>query len=144
MLRADRLADLEELDRDECLRLLATEPVGRVAVARPDGSVLVVPVNFAVDGDTIVFRTGIGTKLALLRGRRAAFEVDHVDAAHRTGWSVLVQGTAYEATHWEVDHVHVHPWVRGKRPQHVRIVAEEVSGRRLVWHEPAGCLTDFL
>src|SRR6266508_4316639 len=50
-------AELDELDRDECFRLLASVPVGRIAVCGPGQAPLVVPVNFALDGDVIVFRT---------------------------------------------------------------------------------------
>ena len=46
----------------ECWELLATQPVGRVAVIVGHYPV-VFPVNYAVDDKTIVYRTGAGTKL---------------------------------------------------------------------------------
>jgi nitroimidazol reductase NimA-like FMN-containing flavoprotein (pyridoxamine 5'-phosphate oxidase superfamily) len=56
------LVRLETLDRDECLRLLATVPVGRIGLsigALP----AILPVNFAMVGSSIVIRTVVGSKL---------------------------------------------------------------------------------
>lgn len=45
---------------------------------------------------TIVFRTTATTILAeLTHGARVAFEVDSMDLAGHTGWSVLVRGQAH-------------------------------------------------
>jgi len=89
---------LEVLSRSECLRLLATTPVGRVALsigALP----VVLPVNFALDGESVVFRTGPGSKLeAATRQAVVAFQADHVDLADETGWSVLLTGVARPST----------------------------------------------
>ena len=78
MKMIDNRSGFEVLDRRECLRLLAGEDVGRVGVVEA-GSPLVLPVNFGMDGDIIVFRTGPGTKLSEARGHPACFEVDHFD-----------------------------------------------------------------
>ena len=53
---------LEELAHDECLKLLATMSIGRVAIVIDDRGPLVVPVNYALDGEIVVFRTGAGSK----------------------------------------------------------------------------------
>src|SRR5437763_13797599 len=86
-----------EIDRDECLQLLRSQPVGRVAMTTPDDSPLVVPVNYVVDGEFVVFRSDPGTKLRLLAARPVSFQVDFIDWFHRSGWSVLGRGRAYEA-----------------------------------------------
>lgn len=39
----------------------------------------VLPVNYHVDGGTIVYRTSSGSATALAAGSEVAFEVDHVD-----------------------------------------------------------------
>jgi len=52
------LAGLEVLSDDDCRRLLATGGVGRVAV--PGEPPIVRPVNFALDDNRIVVRTGAG------------------------------------------------------------------------------------
>lgn len=124
-------ATLVVLDRAECLDLLRGQPVGRIAVIDGD-SPLVVPVNYTLDGDCVVFRSEGGTKLdALARHEKVSFEVDAIDWYHRTGWSVLVRGTAYEATHWEVDHLLLEPWTEGDKRHWVRIPITEITGRRL-------------
>ena len=124
-----------ELTEAECFELLDSQPVGRLAVARPDGPPMVVPVNYRRDGRAILFRTGPGLKVLLLRqSGSVSFQVDAIDWFHRTGWSVLVHGTAYEATHWETDHLDLESWTAGDKPTWVRIVTTVVTGRRI---EPA-------
>jgi uncharacterized protein len=54
---------LEELSRAECLRLLATVPIGRLSYTR-QALPAVEPVNFALDDGAIVIRTDTGGKLA--------------------------------------------------------------------------------
>lgn len=127
---ADR--SLEELTPAECFSLLARQSVGRVAVVTADDDApLVVPVNYAMDGEAVVFRSGHGTKLAQLRHHRVSFEIDDIDPFHRAGWSVLVRGHAHEATEWEVAHVDVHPWAPGDKTRWVRIEPDTVTGRRI-------------
>jgi nitroimidazol reductase NimA-like FMN-containing flavoprotein (pyridoxamine 5'-phosphate oxidase superfamily) len=121
-----------EIDRDECVRLLASQQVGRVAVTVPDAAPFVVPVNFVLDGEAVVFRSDSGTKLAWLRSGPVSFEVDQINPIRREGWSVLVQGVAYEATHWETDHIRVEPWGGGEKRHYVRIVPRSITGRRIV------------
>jgi nitroimidazol reductase NimA-like FMN-containing flavoprotein (pyridoxamine 5'-phosphate oxidase superfamily) len=87
-----------ELGHDECLRLLANALIGRVVfteAALPAAH----PVTYLLDGDEVVFRTAGGGKLAAATLHRVvAFQVDEVDPAGRTGWSVLGVGEAYEVT----------------------------------------------
>jgi len=123
----------EVLGRDECLRLLATMPIGRLAVAEKDLAPLVVPVNYVLDGDVIVFRTDPGDKLRLLRQHPVSFEVDEFDLYRRTGWSVLVQGAAAddELAPWELDALGLTPWAPGDKHLWVRLYSREISGRRI-------------
>jgi nitroimidazol reductase NimA-like FMN-containing flavoprotein (pyridoxamine 5'-phosphate oxidase superfamily) len=122
---------LVELDQNECYTLMSTQAIGRLAVAAPGEAPLVVPVNFVLDGEVIVFRSDVGTKIRLLRQGPVAFEVDFIDWHHRTGWSVLARGVAYEATAREVEHLNLEPWVTGEKRDWIRIVVSEVTGRRL-------------
>ncbi|GAA0937965.1 pyridoxamine 5'-phosphate oxidase family protein [Pseudonocardia zijingensis] len=88
--------ELAELAEAECLGLLAGKSIGRVVftdAALPAAQ----PVSYLLDGTEVVFRTGGGAKLATAtRGAVVAFEVDEIDTATRTGWSVLGVGEAYE------------------------------------------------
>ena len=89
---------LEVLERDECLRLLVSAKLGRLGVT--DGALpTILPVNFRVRDGQIVFRTGIGTKLAAATENAVvAFEVDDMDPMDHHGWSVVVTGIAREIT----------------------------------------------
>lgn len=126
---------LEVLTRTECLRLLSSRHVGRVGVSI-EALPVVLPVNYAVmDGD-IVVRSGPGTKLdAALAGAVVAFEVDLVDEASETGWSVLVQGVATviaePAVLAQAQSLSLRPWAGGPKDHFVRISSEHMSGRRL-------------
>lgn len=129
---------LEVLDRRECMRLLGTQAIGRVAIT--SGALpAVLPVNFRLVHDKIVFRTGHGTKLAAAtRNAVVAFEVDHVDRVWHDGWSVVVTGVARQVTDpdelAEMADALIPRWVAGES-ETVVISADIVSGRRIV---PAG------
>jgi hypothetical protein len=122
--------ELEELSRVECLALLSGQSVGRLAVVADDGLPFVVPVNYELLGDTIVFRTNAGTKLEALHRHPVAFQIDSIDPAHRAGWSVLVQGVAHEAAPHELTSVTVEPWI-GPKQHLIQVVPRHISGRRI-------------
>ena len=124
-------SDLEQLSRQECLALLAERGVGRLAVAAPGAAPYVMPVNYLLDGEVVVFRSGVGAKLRTLRGTPVSFQLDDIDPTHRTGWSVLVRGRAYEATHWEIDHLDLTAWAPGEKSHWVRVVPDNITGRRI-------------
>ena len=126
----------EELTRDECIELLGTQTVGRVAVVVDDGSPLVVPGNYAVDGDVAVFRTGPGSKLAGLRTQPVSFEVDDFDGYRRTGWSVLVRGVCYEVNERDAG-TSPDSWAPGEKSHWVRVAPMEITGRRITWSGPS-------
>ena len=133
---------LQPLSIEDCWELLATVPVGRVAVAVEGEAPLVVPVNHRVDGQFIVFRTGPGTKLDAARRRPISFQADAFDQHLQQGWSVLVRGVAtVERAAGEGPE----PWAGARsRPTLVRIWPEHVTGRvvvpgELAW-EPTGYL----
>ena len=128
---ADRDGTLEEIEPEECWLLLSQHDVGRFAVALPDAPPLVVPVNYVLDGEAVVFRSDKGEKVDSLHGQQVSFEVDEIDPFHRAGWSVLVKGVAYEATHWEVDRLTLEPWPSGEKKRWVRIVPASITGRRI-------------
>jgi nitroimidazol reductase NimA-like FMN-containing flavoprotein (pyridoxamine 5'-phosphate oxidase superfamily) len=82
------------LNHDECLRRMAMTSIGRVAVTSK-ALPAVVPVNFVLSGNTIVFRTEPDGMLArACDGTVVAFEIDDLADDGQTGWSVLVVGVA--------------------------------------------------
>jgi hypothetical protein len=89
---------LIELTVDECQALLGSSRIGRLGLLDADGP-LIVPVNYCMDGRSVVFRTDTDTKLdAASNGASVAFEVDGIDSAERTGWSILIRGSAATVT----------------------------------------------
>jgi nitroimidazol reductase NimA-like FMN-containing flavoprotein (pyridoxamine 5'-phosphate oxidase superfamily) len=126
---------LEILDREQCLALLAGETIGRVGLTT--GALpTVLPVNFCLDGDRVLIRTGEGTKLdAALRGAVVAFEVDDFDPFDHSGWSVVVTGVADEVTEPErlrrAEHLPLPRWAPVGNGHVVAIATEMISGRRL-------------
>ena len=126
---------LEVLPLAQCLTLLRSRPVGRLAYVDA-GSPTVVPVNHLVDGATIVVRTEAGGKLdAALFGAAVAFQLDDHDAVRGTGWSVLVRGRAEildDAERTGRFASELESWALGDADATwIRIVPDEITGRRL-------------
>jgi uncharacterized protein len=127
---------LELLEEIECRRLLTSSRLGRVAVnvaALP----AIFPVNFVVDGDYIVFRTGTGTKLEAATSHAVvAFQCDQVDPVEHRGWSVMAIGKSELVTDptelHRLSHLPLTSWAGGERTSIVRVRMELVSGRRIV------------
>lgn len=136
---SDELVDVCDLARDACLELLEASALGRLAVVLPNGQPVIRPVNYMFDhvSQSIVFRTGSGSKFfALIRAQRAAFEVDGIDPAERTAWSVIVQGVTEEITdRAEIERLSSGPlvnWMPGAKPYWFRVRAFTMTGRRVL------------
>lgn len=124
---------VKELEATECVRLLGQRGVGRAAVGTPDGPHLV-PVNYALLDDTIVIRTSPYSLLGTYaRTSRLAFEVDQLDEANHSGWSVVVQGRCVLETDPKtlarLRHLLPESWASGTRTLYLRLPLEEISGR---------------
>ena len=134
MAEFDGRTGLDVLDRDECLALLGQCSLGRLAVVIDDLP-LIFPVNFALDGDAIVFRNDPGSKVDGARNRPVAFECDWTDALSQTGWSVLVTGDAVpvrdSAERDRLGHLPLGPWCPGPKAIWLRIQPKTLSGRRI-------------
>lgn len=126
---------LEVLGREECLHLLTKMPVGRIGVtihALP----VILPVNFALDGERVIVRSAAGSKLtAAMTGAVVALEVDDFDTMDHSGWSVLVQGRSRVMEDPdEIDRALLLPlraWASDKPDRFITIDLELVSGRRV-------------
>jgi nitroimidazol reductase NimA-like FMN-containing flavoprotein (pyridoxamine 5'-phosphate oxidase superfamily) len=133
MRSVSRHSGIEVIDADECLRLLAGEEIGRVAVVI-GATPMILPVNYSLDGDAIVFRTMPGSRLDVGQGH-AAFEVDQFDNAHKAGWSVLVTGHLEEVSWYQtkemrrVRELAVTPWAGGDRNLWLRLRPSFITGR---------------
>jgi uncharacterized protein len=123
------------LDESACWDLLPQARVGRLAWTDPDGRIMVVPVNFGLDGHTVVVRTGDTALLDAARaGSRCAFQAEDLEPGLRSGWTVLVDGQLTEsddaATTERLGRL-VEPWLRELRPHVLLVTATQATGRAL-------------
>ncbi|MFE0514339.1 pyridoxamine 5'-phosphate oxidase family protein [Streptomyces sp. NPDC058964] len=125
-----------ELDRQECVRLLAEVPVGRIVYTR-QALPAVLPVNFCLDhDDAVVLRTSaVSDLVSAIDGAVVAFEADEVHTDTRSGWSVVVTGTAAlvtdSAEHERLLRTGPASWAPSPHEVFVRIEPELVTGRQL-------------
>lgn len=133
----DQRSRLIELDRQTCLDLLATRDIGRVAFTIDgDAAPTVLPVNYTLVNDTIVFRSTLAGSIMRYARGYAAFQVDRLDEERREGWSVLCSGRC----RWVRDAGELErlpqgrlplPWAEGPRDQVLKLTPARLSGRRL-------------
>ena len=132
----DARTGIDHLDRDDCLRLLAQDEIGRLAVN--DGHApRIFPVNYRLDGEAIVFRTAPGTKLECGPRSLACFEIDEFFPEQRAGWSVVVVGRLDEVTQYDARTLaravglEVDPWAAGEKSHWMRLVPTQITGRQV-------------
>jgi hypothetical protein len=139
-MSAEASSEVQVLEHHECWDMLRTVSVGRLAILA-DGRPDIFPINYTVDGGTLVFRTGEGTKLAgSSKGAAVALEADGVDPDTGLAWSVVVKGTADVVTRTEevleTTQLYLFPWQAGKKDAFVRITPDSITGRRFKVTEP--------
>lgn len=127
-----------EMSLAECLQGLHSQDVGRVALSTPSGP-RIVPVNYGLVDESIVFRTSAYSELAQgAIGAELAFEVDELDYTRHTGWSVVAYGVGASVEPDELKRVRrlsdPEPWAAGHRNFYVRIDWRDLTGRRIGTH----------
>lgn len=121
---------MTELTTERCWELLRGDEFGRLAFRMAD-EVHIVPINYAVDEDTILFRTAGGNKLlGITMHPQIAFEIDSFgeDEAH----SVTVRGTARrleEDEEHRAEQLPLRLWVNTLKYNVVEITPIEITGR---------------
>jgi nitroimidazol reductase NimA-like FMN-containing flavoprotein (pyridoxamine 5'-phosphate oxidase superfamily) len=125
---------LRVLTYDECVSLLQRHRFGRLALGI-QGWPAILPVNYLYDGTSVIIRTAPGAKLDEAPMTAVAFEIDDADRFGHWGWSVLIQGPAFDIT-TSADELSEHlrdlpvrPWVPGARDHWLKIAAVRISGR---------------
>ncbi len=118
------------LSQDECWELLRAAEFGRLAYRLSD-EVHLVPVNYAVDGDVILFRTAEGNKLlGIVMHPEVVFEIDDFD--QEEAHSVILRGIARHLGEHEehrADALPLRPWVDSLKYDVVEIRPTDISGR---------------
>lgn len=135
---------IEVLSDAVCWERLRRTSIGRLGVHH-EGQPAIYPINYLVDGSSIVFRTRPDSKIYRPpRLERVAFEIDGFEATKGDAWSILVKGfgrfidSVPEIE--QADTLSLHPWVDADRSAWVRITPVEVTGRR--FHIVDGTITD--
>jgi len=124
----------EALGREQCLDLLESNHLGRVAWQAADLP-QILPVTYATHQGSVYFRTtpdGILSELA--QPTRVALEVDELDQQTRSGWSIVLHGRTSAVSEpdaladlWAADSLV--PWAGGNRTLFICIRPDRVSGR---------------
>lgn len=128
---------VHEMHPEECWEFLRAHEFGRLAFHLVN-EVHIAPINYAVDGETLLFRTAEGSKLlGIEMNADVAFEVDEYDEQQAA--SVILRG---RARHLEEDEEHraenvpLRPWVDTHKYNVVEIAPTEMSGRRFELTKP--------
>jgi len=135
----DSPTNLEILSEQECLFLLDSRDLGRVALL-VQGQIEIFPVNYAMDGAIVAFRTAPGTKLSWAPKTAVSFEVDDWDPVAEAGWSVVVKGLVREVTDEmgpyaeSIRSLPVRTRAPGPHSHWLAIYASSITGRRFRLH----------
>jgi nitroimidazol reductase NimA-like FMN-containing flavoprotein (pyridoxamine 5'-phosphate oxidase superfamily) len=130
-------ASLEPLSREDCMDLLRSHHVGRVAVV-VHGFPVVLPVNYRVaehsGGTWVALRTRPGGVIDRAP-QPVALEIDGVDEVSEQGWSVLVRGSLLHVDSTAAEfsaRFDPEPWLTEDRTAWLVIEPFDVTGRRLL------------
>lgn len=136
---AETSAERGILSEEDCWELLRNHEFGRLAYVT-DGLPVIVPINYVVDGDQLVFRTANGAKLqSILANSHVAFEVDKVDDTTETGCSVVVRGEAVRLPADEeirLEQVGLRAWLGSEKPILVAVRPTLITGRHYHLRRP--------
>ncbi len=127
---------IELIDRDDCLKLLRARGVGRLGIVVA-GQPLILPVNYSVLDETILFGSAPGSKLTAGPRSPACFQIDDFDESSCSGWSVMVMGRLEEVDELDSAHlrrtgtVGLRSWAPGERDHWMRLFPRQITGRRV-------------
>lgn len=124
-------APVSTMSDADCWDHLAHHELGRL-VTNVAGVLDVFPVNYVVDGESVVFRTAEGSKLLELTvNDEVLFEVD--DYTDESAWSVVLRGRARRLESLDeieaAEALPLKPWIPTRKYNFVRITADDLSGR---------------
>ena len=131
---ATRHRTSNDMSTARCQELLAQHSTGRIAWTAADGPQLY-PISYARHENLIIFRTSpFGVLSELVQPTAVVFEIDELDQTRRTGWSILVRGSATGIASpaqlnrlWTIDGAL--PWASGARSLFIGITPHKITGR---------------
>jgi nitroimidazol reductase NimA-like FMN-containing flavoprotein (pyridoxamine 5'-phosphate oxidase superfamily) len=123
------------MSEPQCWEHLSSVGLGRL-VTSVDGNPEIFPINFVVQGRTVLFRTAEGTKLVSAAiNDEVLFEADHYDDAE--GWSVIVKGwtrvVRTDEDRANAETAPLRPWTATAKDHFVRIRPSRGPGRRVIF-----------
>jgi transcriptional regulator with XRE-family HTH domain len=126
---------LVKIDEARCWELLDGGGVGRIVFDSEDGPIAL-PVNYRVANHTVLVRTSQDSVIGTIAPHDAvSFEVDQIDDAMSTGWSVLAYArcdhVGRSATGGEPTENPPTPWAGGERDHWLRLRIDRLVGRRI-------------
>ena len=137
MAYLDERTGLEVIPLSQCVHLLETKEVARIAFAH-SGSIQLYPINYAWDGEGIVFRTENDSPIALSADTEMVVEADGTDDHQRTGWSVIARGvptiidpSATPELAARLKRLVLYPWTGGDKELWLRLIPAPLTGRRI-------------
>lgn len=126
-----------ELSVNECWEMLREEEFARLAFRLVD-EVHITPINYAADGETLLFRTAEGSKLlSVVMGSEVALEIDRY--GEESARSVVVRGSARllpEDEAHRAENVPLRPWVPTMKYNVVEITPRVITGRAFALERP--------
>jgi nitroimidazol reductase NimA-like FMN-containing flavoprotein (pyridoxamine 5'-phosphate oxidase superfamily) len=125
----------EVLSREECVRLLPTATIARLAYC-DGGEAHVYPVNAFIYQEEVIVRSSYGGKLAAAaHGATLTVEADEIDATTHTGWDVNVIGRGRVIEDLDdlamLELAGVRPWAPGEKEFFIGVSLDTVTGRRI-------------
>lgn len=126
---------LDDLDEQDCRRLLAIAAIGRVGFTQA-ALPRIRPVHFTVRGNEVVIGdVGENYVATARRGDVVAFEADSYNPSTGEGWSVSVIGSTRLITDTaeiaQLDALRFAPWTVEQGRRYVAIPLDVIHGRRL-------------
>lgn len=119
----------------QCVHRLEAKEVARIAFVRAQ-HVHLYPINYAWDGEAIVFRCASASPIADSIGKEAVIEVDDIDERARVGWSVIARGVPVLVDPEETPELmrrlrslSLYPWAEGDKSVWIRMFPSPLTGR---------------
>lgn len=126
----------DRIGAEECWLLVGSEGVGRVGFMGAT-NIQIVPTRYDAQRGTAYFRAGTFGELARrVHGRAVTLQVDDIDHANFSGWSVVMTGTAHRvddaatvAARWSAGRPS--PWLPTPQAQWIALDVDEITGERV-------------
>lgn len=125
----------EVIPLSQCVHHLEAKEVGRIAFIR-GSRIHLYPINYAWDGEAIVFRCSPESPIADAIDVEVVIEVDHIEERDQFGWSVIARGVpSYVDPNETPDlmrrlkSLSLYPWAEGDKSTWIRMMPSPLTGR---------------